>query len=97
MRSGPVHLVVIGDSSLNATKALVRAALKARTPSWVVQILDHNVEPSLVGELGFPTSEGSTAYLCVGRQCLAPIHDAGELRSWTRPGALASLVDSTSQ
>lgn len=97
MRSGPVHLVVIGDSSLNTTKALVKAALKARTPNWVVQILDPNVEPDTVGKLGFPASAGSTVYLCVGRQCLAPIHEAVELRSWTRPGALASLVGSTSQ
>ena len=97
MESGPVHLAVIGDSSLNATKALVRAALKARTPSWVVQILDPIVESDTVGKLGFPASEGPTVYLCVGRQCLAPIRQAGELRSWTRPGALASLMGSTSQ
>jgi len=97
MRSGPVHMVVIGDRSLNDTKVLVRAALKARTPSRVVQILDPNVEPDTVGKLGFPASEGPAVYLCVGRQCLAPIHEAGELRSWTRPGALMSLVGSTSQ
>ena len=96
MRSGPVHLVVIGDSSLNTTKSLVKAALKAKTPSWVVQILDPNVEPDTVGQLGFPARDGSAVYLCVGRRCLAPIHEAGELRSWTRPGALTSLVGSTS-
>ena len=94
LRSGPVHAVVIGDSSLNATKSLVRAALKARTPGWVVQVLDPHVEPDTVGKLGFPVGTGPAVYLCVGRQCLAPIHDAGGLRRWTRPGALASLVGS---
>ena len=97
MRSGPVHLVVIGDGSLNATKVLIRAALKARTPGWVVQILDPNIEPDTVGKLGFPAGDAPAVYLCVGRQCLAPIREAEELRRWTRPGALAALSGSTSQ
>ena len=95
MRSKPVHVVVIGDRSLNGTKAMVRAALKAKTPSWVVQVLDPNVESEMVEKLGFPAREGATAYLCVGKQCLAPIYEPGELRRWARPGTLASLAGAT--
>ena len=91
VRSRPVHLVVIGDASSNPTKKLARTALKSRTPGWVVQFLDPNVEPETVGALGFPVNDTSTIYLCIGRQCLAPIHEAGELRRWARPGALHSL------
>ena len=97
MESGQVRLVVVGDSSLSATKALVRAALRARTPCWVVQIMDHMIEPGAVRSLGFPDVGTPTAYLCVGRLCLAPIQSSEELRRWTRPGALDTLVASAKQ
>ena len=90
--SGPVHLVVVGNSSQRATKALAKAALRARPPGWVVQILDPAKQADMVGKLGFPADGVPAAYLCVGKQCLAPIHSRGEVWKWTRPGALAPLV-----
>ena len=48
LESGPVHLVVVGDTSLSATKALVRASLKARALGWVIQVLDPVNEPDTV-------------------------------------------------
>ena len=92
MDSGPVHLVVVGNSSQRATKGLAKAALRARPPGWVVQILDPAMQADMVGKLGFPADGVPAAYLCVGKQCLAPIHSPGEVWKWTRPGALAPLV-----
>ena len=86
--SGPVSLVVVGDPSLSATKALVRASLKAMTPRWVVRFLDPVNEIDIVRNLGFPANETPAAYLCIGNQCLAPIHLPRELRKWAKPGAL---------
>ena len=94
MDSGPVHLVVVGDSSNRTTRSLVKAALRAKTPGWVVQVLDPNTEADTVANLGFPADGAPAAYLCVGRQCLAPFRSPGELRKWTRPGALASFAGS---
>ena len=92
MDSGPVRLVVVGESVHRTTKSLVKAALRARTPGWVVQVLDPRMEADLVGSFGFPADGTPAAYLCVGRQCLAPFHSPAEVRKWTRPGALASLA-----
>ena len=92
MNSGPVHLVVVGDGAHRTTKGLVKAALRAKTPGWVVQVLDPVNESETVANLGFPGDGPSAAYLCVGRQCLAPFHSPSDLRNWTRPGALASFA-----
>ena len=100
MDSGAVRLVVAGDIIHRTTKGLVKAALRARAPGWVVQILDPGTQAEMVVELGFPADGAPAAYLCMGRQCLAPFHSAADLRKWTRPGALASLsvsVDVTSE
>ena len=94
MDSGPVHLVVVGDSSDRTTEGLVKAALRARTPGWVVQVLDPKMESELVGNLGFPADGLPAAYLCIGQRCLAPTHSSVELRQWTRPNALAPLMAS---
>lgn len=92
LESGAVHLVVVGDSNHRITKELVRAGFKAKTLRWVVQILDPVEGPDVVQSLGFAPDASPAAYLCVGRQCLAPIHEPADLRKWAKPGALASLT-----
>ncbi|PKB66506.1 MAG: hypothetical protein BZY81_07140 [SAR202 cluster bacterium Io17-Chloro-G4] len=91
--SGPVSLVVVGDTSLGATNALVRASLKATTPGRVIQILDSVDQLDVVKRLGFPANEAPAVYLCIGNQCLAPIRSPRELSKWARPGALTSLAN----
>lgn len=90
---GAVHLVVVGDGVHRTTRKLVQAAFKARTPGWVVQVLDARTEADVVGQLGFPADGAPAAYLCVDRQCLAPFHSPAEFRRWTKPGALAHLSE----
>jgi uncharacterized protein YyaL (SSP411 family) len=97
VESGTVDLVVVGDTSLKATKGLVKASLQARTHSWVVQVLDPVNDAVAVKRLGFPVNVAPAVYLCVGRQCLAPIHSPRELRKWARPGALAAMIASQNQ
>jgi len=92
VESGPVSLVVVGDGSQSATKALTRASLKAMTPRWVVRLLDPVNELDVVRSLGFPADGAPAVYLCIGNQCLAPIRSPGELRKWAKPGALALMV-----
>jgi uncharacterized protein YyaL (SSP411 family) len=92
VESGAVHLVVVGDGSHRTTKSLVRASLRARRPWWIVQLLDPAKDRATVVRLGFPADGVPAAYLCAGGVCLAPIHSPGELRRWTKPGALASLA-----
>ena len=92
LESGADHLVGVGDSNHRITKELVRAGFKAKTLRWVVQILDPVEGPDVVQSLGFTADASPTAYLCVGRQCLAPIHEPADLRKWAKPGALASLT-----
>ena len=92
LESGAVHLVVAGDAADRATKALVKAAFKSKTLRWTVQVLDPVTGPDVIRSMGFPVDSSPAAYLCVGRQCLAPIREPSELRRWAKPGALASLT-----
>ena len=83
---GMVHIVVVGAKTDKATKGLFGAALRLRTPGMVIQNLDPETDAGMVGQLGFPVSAPPAAYLCIGTQCLPPIHDPAELLRSIRQG-----------
>jgi uncharacterized protein YyaL (SSP411 family) len=83
--AGTVHLVVVGDGSHRAVRRLVRAALRAQKPRWIVQLLDPARDRATIVRLGFPADGIPAAYLCTGGLCLAPIYSPTELRRWKHP------------
>ena len=70
---GPVHLVLVGDSSRPEYRRLHRAALRVYAPHRVVLPLDSGIDAKRIRELGFPTSGNAALYACMGDRCLAPI------------------------
>ena len=95
LESRMVHLVIVGDNTHRATKALVKSAYRSRTLRWTIQVLDPVAESKFVQSLGFPVDASPAAYLCVGSQCLTPIRKPTDLRKWARPGELASFAANT--
>ena len=95
LESRMVHLVIVGDNTHRATKALVKSAYRSRTLRWTIQVLDPVAESKIVQSLGFPVDASPAAYLCVGSQCLTPIRKPTDLRKWAKSGALASFVANT--
>ena len=86
---GPVHLVLVGETSQTATKSILKAALKLSAPHSIVQTLDPERDQARIATLGFPADRDPALYACMGGICLPPITTAEEVRklSSTRPWA----------
>ena len=87
---GPVHLVLVGSSSLPATRSLLKASLALLAPHGIVQPLDPERDQDRIASLGFPTGRAPSLYVCMGGICLAPITTPQEVRNLrsTRPWAV---------
>ena len=86
---GPVHLVLVGNSSLPATKSLLKAALRLPAPHGIVQPLDPEQDQDRIASLGFPPDKEPALYVCMGGICLPPITTPQEVNRLkpTRPWA----------
>ena len=82
--SGPVSLVLVGDSSSASYRRLHRAALRAPAPHRLVQPLDWEREADQIRGLGFPLRREAALYACMGERCLAPITTPQEVREMVR-------------
>lgn len=80
----PVHVLVVGDSADDTTRALRRAALLPYVASRVVQSVDPAREPELASRLGLtnlPAGAPPTAYLEQGTESYASTTDPTRLPS----------------
>jgi uncharacterized protein YyaL (SSP411 family) len=79
----PVQVVVIGEASSDATRALLRAVHAAPQPNRIVQA----IAPGAALPAGHPAAGKTrvdgrpTAYVCRGPVCSLPLTDAGALRA----------------
>ena len=76
----PVHIVVVGARHDPMAKNLIRKALELYVPGKVVRHLDPQVDTLSVGEVTFPQTTASQAYVCTDKLCSSPIQHAEALR-----------------
>lgn len=76
----PLFVTIVGDRDSRGAGALRHAALSGYVPSRIVQMLDPEHDPILIGRSGYEVEDRAKAYLCVGRTTKAVVYDADELR-----------------
>ena len=89
--SGPVRLVLVGDSSTSQYRLLHRAAQRMYAPYRVILPLDIHRDPDMIRGLGFPIRGDAALYACMGDRCLAPITSPREVRVMARSRPWAAL------
>ena len=82
--SGPVTLVLVGDSSSPRYLQLHRSALGVSAPHRIVQPLDWERDDEQIRGLGFPARGEAALYACMGDRCLAPITTPQGVRDMSR-------------
>jgi uncharacterized protein YyaL (SSP411 family) len=75
----PVHIVVVGAKHDLAAKNLFKKALELYVPGKVVRYLDPQVDKLSVGDVTFPQTTASQAYVCTDKLCSSPIQHAEAL------------------
>jgi len=75
----PVHIVVVGAKRDLAAKNLFKKALELYVPGKVVRYLDPQVDKLSVGDVTFPQTTRSQAYVCTDKLCSSPIQHAEAL------------------
>ena len=75
----PLFITVVGQRDSEDTDALRRTALSGYVPSRIVQMLDPQRDPILIGRSGYEVEDHAKAYLCVGRSTKAAVRDPDEL------------------
>ena len=75
----PIFVTIVGDRDGPGTDALRRTALSGYVPSRIVQMLDPQHDPVLIGRSGYEVEDRAKAYLCVGRTTKAVVYDPDEL------------------
>lgn len=82
--SGPVRLVLVGDSTTTQYRRLHQAALRVYAPHRVILLLDINRDTDMIHALGFPPRREAALYACMGDRCLAPITTPREVQTMAR-------------
>jgi uncharacterized protein YyaL (SSP411 family) len=72
----PVSIHIVGAVNDEKTQSLKNVALGEYAPAKIVQVIDPVRDAERLKQLGYPASETSLVYVCVGTQCLAPVNDA---------------------
>jgi uncharacterized protein len=75
----PVNIVVVGKKQDPTAKKLLKRALEIYVPGKVVKYLDPQTDRLSVGEVTFPHTKVSQAYVCTDKLCSSPILHAEEL------------------
>jgi uncharacterized protein YyaL (SSP411 family) len=76
----PVHIVVVGEKADQNSRNLLSRALELYAPGKLVRYLDPQVDQLSVGEVTFPRTKISQAYVCTDKLCSSPISNADTLR-----------------
>ena len=75
----PVHIVVVGEKGEQTALKLFHRALQLYVPGKVVRFLDPEVDQLSIGEVTFPRTKVSQAYVCTDTLCSSPISNAEAL------------------
>ncbi|MHB1001568.1 MAG: thioredoxin domain-containing protein [Armatimonadota bacterium] len=75
----PVHIAIVGSRDNEQTQEMLTASLHAYEPTKLVQVLDPDQGPLVVGDQVYEAQETPMAYICVQNQCMPPVTDAADL------------------
>jgi uncharacterized protein YyaL (SSP411 family) len=75
----PTIIRVVGAMSKPQTKGLLAEALRIYEPRKIIQVLDPEKNSNRIAALGYPNTEQSTTYICLGKVCTAPITEPREV------------------
>ena len=75
----PLFITIVGKHDQEDTDTLRRTALSGYVPSRIVQMLDPEHDPILIGRSGYQVESRAKAYLCVGRTTKAAVYDPDQL------------------
>ena len=75
----PLIITVVGDRETQAADELRRTALSPYVPSRIVQVLDPERDPVLIGRSGFKVEDRPVAFLELGGETKAAVHSPSEL------------------
>jgi len=75
----PTMIRIVGATDKRETKAFLAEAARIYEPRKVVQILDPRSDADKIVENRLPSEGPTTAYICVGTTCTAPITDPKQM------------------
>jgi uncharacterized protein YyaL (SSP411 family) len=87
----PTTVRIVGAPDRPETKGLLAEAHRVYEPRKIVQVLDPRTDSERIVTLGFPVSEQSTAYVCLGRVCTAPIMEPKQIATELRRVAVGQV------
>jgi len=71
----PTMIRIIGTKESMETKSFLDEAARVYEPRKIIQLLDPETDAKEIADNGFLKQDSTTAYVCVGRVCTAPITD----------------------
>jgi hypothetical protein len=75
----PTMIRIVGSKDNSETQDFLAEAARVYEPRKIIQILDPEMDASEISKSGFCIREASTAYVCVGTSCTAPITEPKEI------------------
>jgi len=69
----PTIIQIVGDITQPETRGLLTEANRVYEPRKVIKVLNPEKDSDTITSSGFRITDQSTAYICVGRACTAPI------------------------
>jgi len=69
----PTMIRIVGSKEKPETKGLIAEAARLYEPRKIIQLLDPEADAGEIAKNGFSSQGQSTAYVCVGTACTAPI------------------------
>jgi len=76
----PLHIVIVGEKTVNVTTQLWQESLRAYAPGKTVILLDPSTDKLAIGEVSFPKLSEPAAYVCTDLLCSKPIEKPTKLR-----------------
>ncbi len=79
--NGPIGITVVGPAKAKSFQSFKSQALKAMPARRYALYLDKVKDAARAEKLGYDTSEGTRAYVCVGKVCGPPLSDPGQIQA----------------
>ena len=76
----PLHLIIVGDPSAQASQRLRMVALSIYDPNRLVESVDPRAAPSRLAQLGLPAEPAPALYVRRGRETSPPVTEPGRVR-----------------
>ena len=79
--NAPIHCILTGYASSPLFKRMDNILSGIYAPHKITERLDINKNKNRIAKLGFPARSYPELYVCIGDQCLAPIHTVAEIKN----------------